>query len=175
VTWVNENIGASVNPGEIIARVADLNSFKVEGQISDIHIDKINVGMPVRVRIGKNEIVGEMSSIRPTIRNGVVTFLVELDDKSNSALRSNLRVDVYVIRSRRGDVLRVKNGAAFNGSGKNSVFIIRDDKAIRREVMVGAVNFDYVEIIEGLNEGDEIIISDMEKHRNQNKLYIKNK
>ena len=59
------------------------------------------------LRVNENELTGRISSILPTIEGGIVTFKVKLDDKSNNLLRSNLRVDVFVILGVKEKILRV--------------------------------------------------------------------
>lgn len=173
ITWVNDDIGATVHPGDIVARVADLSSFKVEGKISDIHASKMMIGNPVRVRIGDMNLNGLIAGIQPTIQNGVISFTVQLDDKTNRELRSNLRVDVFVITSYEKAVVRVKNGPFINGSGEQEIFVIHGKTATRRRVLIGASNFDWVEVKEGLQPGESVIISDMERNIHRESLLIK--
>ena len=175
ITWVNDNIGANVNKGEEIVRIADLDKFKVESKISDIHASKLIIGNPVRIRINENDLEGKISNIEPTIINGIITFFVELNNKTSKLLRSNLRVDVFVITSSKQNIIRIKNGPFINGSGKQDIFIIKGNKAIRRTVNIGATNFDFAEIENGVKAGEEIIISDMEDHLHQKKIKIKNR
>ncbi|MCP4580736.1 MAG: HlyD family efflux transporter periplasmic adaptor subunit [candidate division Zixibacteria bacterium] len=175
ITWVNDDIGATINKGDVIARVADLGSFKIEANISDIHAAKLHVGNPVKIRIGGQDLAGEIVSIRPTIQNGIITFIVELEEKTNSSLRSNLRVDVFVITSFKDDVIRVANGPFANGSGPQDIFIVKGDKAIRKRVTIGATNFDYVEIESNVDIGDKVIISDMSDYIHRKELTVKNK
>ena len=173
VTWVNDDIGSAVHTGDIIARVADLTSFKVEGKISDIHASKMMIGNPVRVRIGDLNLSGSIAGIQPTIQNGIITFTVRLKDKTNRELRSNLRVDVFVITSYENDVVRVKNGPFINGSGEQAIFVIDGKTATRRRILVGATNFDWIEIEEGLRFGETVIISDMERYIHRETLTVK--
>jgi len=174
ITWVNDDIGATVHPGDIVARVADLSSFKVEGKISDIHASKMMIGNPVRIRIGDLNLNGLIAGIQPTIQNGIISFTVQLADKTNRELRSNLRVDVFVITSYENDVVRVKNGPFINGSGEQEIFIVDGKSATRRRVLIGASNFDWVEVKEGLRSGETVIISDMERNIHRESLTIKN-
>lgn len=173
LTWIKDDIGSSVNTGEMIARIADLSSFKAEAEISDFHIDKLNVGGPARVRINQTELTGRIAGIMPTIQNGIVTFTVELDDKTNESLRSNLRVDVDVVTAILDSVIRVENGPFLNGSGLQEIFVIEGDKAIKRKVRIGATNFYFAEIQSGVKEGEEVIISNMEDHLNRDRITIK--
>jgi len=175
ITWVNDKIGAMVNKGDVIARVADLSSFRVDGSISDIHAGKLQIGSPVNVRIGETYLRGEITGIKPTIENGIITFTVKLDDKTNELLRPSLRVDVYVITSFKADVVRVSNGPFANGSGPQDIFIVKGDKAIRKRVAIGATNFNYVEIKNDVWPGDEVIISNMNDYIHRSEVKIKNK
>jgi len=173
ITWVKDDIGENVNQGEIIARIADLDKFKVESKISDIHAPKLIVGNPVNVRINEIDLKGTISNIKPTIENGVINFIVELDNKTNEHLRSNLRVDVFVITSSKTNIIRVENGPYINGSGRQDIFVVNGDNAYRRTVVVGDTNFDWVEIEQGLEQGEEVIITNMEDHIHQTKVKIK--
>jgi len=172
VTWVNENIGASIGPGEVIARVADLSGFRVEAKISDIHADKLVCGGLVRVRINNRDLPGHIASIAPTVQNGVMTFQVQLDDKADKALRPNLRADVFVVTASKPNVLRVKNGPFYDGLMEHKVFVVRGSKAVRREATAGASNFDYVELQGDIKAGDEVIISDMKSYLNMSEVSI---
>ncbi|MBN2281856.1 MAG: efflux RND transporter periplasmic adaptor subunit [Candidatus Marinimicrobia bacterium] len=172
LAWINDNIGANVNAGDQIANIADLNSFKIEGKISDMHGDKLIIGNPVRVRIGRHDLAGNITAIDPMIQNGVISFIVELEDKTQPLLRSNLRVDVFVITSFKEGVIRIKKGPAVKGTGLQEIFVIEGSKAIRRKIQVGATNFDWAEIMLGVKAGEKVIISDMDEHIHKEQLKI---
>ncbi|UCD94526.1 MAG: HlyD family efflux transporter periplasmic adaptor subunit [Candidatus Zixiibacteriota bacterium] len=172
ITWINDDLGATVNPGDALARIADLGSFKVEARISDIHASRLKVGGPVKVRINDLDLAGRISNIFPTVENGIVTFVAELDEKSHVSLRSNLRVDVFVITSCKDSVIRVGNGAFYEGSVDQKVFVVEGDEAVRRVVSIGASNYDYVEIRGDIRPGDEVIISDMSNYYHMERVGI---
>ncbi|MBC8374720.1 MAG: HlyD family efflux transporter periplasmic adaptor subunit [FCB group bacterium] len=175
VTWVKDDIGATVLVGDVVARVADLRSYKVEAHISDIHVTRLKIGSPVRIRANKEDLMGTISSIIPTVQNGIVSFLIDLEDKTNTNLRSNLRVDVFVITSFRENVVRAKNGPYVNGSGVQDIFILKGNVAHRRQVKVGATNLDHVEFIDGVSVGEQVITSDMEDFIHLDEIEIKTK
>jgi len=172
VTWVNENVGASVNPGDVIARIADLSGFRVEAKISDVHAEKLISGGLVRIRINDRDLSGQIASINPTVQNGVMTFLVTLDNKADKALRPNLRADVFVVTASKPNVLRVKNGPFYDGLMERKLFVVKGNKAVRREAAAGASNFDYVELQGDVKPGDEVIISDMKSYLNMSEVSI---
>ncbi|SFH34476.1 efflux RND transporter periplasmic adaptor subunit [Pedobacter insulae] len=172
ITWVNKNIGASIREGEALVRIADLSGFKIAGSISDNMLEQVNNHMDAIIRVGDKLLRGVIVNISPAVNNGVISFDIQLSDKSNTALRPNQKVDVFLITDTRNDVLRVSNGAAFNGSNLQEVFVIKNGIAERRTVKTGLSNFDYVEILSGLKEGEEVITSDMSAYKNVKKITI---
>ena len=85
-----------------------------------------------------------------------------------------MKVEVYLVTEARPKTIRVANGAGFNGAPVQDVFVLRTDgKAERRTVKVGLINFDFVEITEGIKAGERVIVSDMTKFKNATELEIK--
>lgn len=175
ITWINEKTGAAVSAGEKIASVADISSFQIEASVSDIHASKLYIGAPVKIKINDTLLRGYIISINPVVSNGIINFRVALSDGSNTVLRPNLRVEVYVITSVKKNIVRVKNGSFFNGTADQTVFIInKNNYAERRRVEFGESDYDYVEIKSGISPGETVIISDMVSYENLSKIKIKN-
>ncbi len=172
VTWVNENLGQQVAEGAPLARIANLGRYKIEGTCSDRYAEQLSVGMPIELRLPKVRLSGTLTDILPEVTNNTVRFRVKLDDASNENLRPNLRAELYAITSKRENVLRVKNGPAFRGGKRQSVFVVRGQEAIRVEIRTGARNGDFVEIESGLKAGDRIVISDTEEYEQMSKLQL---
>ncbi len=170
VTWVNKNIGAAIQQGESIARIADLSSFKVTGSISDNYLDQLHNGMSAIIRINETDIRGTVVNVYPSVQNGIVSFDVQLDERNNKLLRPNLKVDVYLVTATHSTIMRVANGPAFRGSSPQDIFVLKDGKAERRTVHTGMSNFDYVEIKDNVKPGDVIIISDMKDYKNSKEI-----
>ncbi len=168
LTWVVNEEGATVQKGAVLARVADLTSFRVDANTSDIHAGKLLTGLPVSVKINDDYLPGTISSINPTISNGIISFAVSLKDKASPFLRSNLRVDVLIVTDRKEKALRIKKGPFVSSEGQHDVFVIRGDTAVKTPVRIGISSFDTYEVAEGLIEGDEVIISDMSDY-----MYLK--
>lgn len=172
VTWVNENIGQQVAEGAPLARIANLGRYKIEGTCSDRYAEQLAVGLPVELRLPRARLAGTVTDILPEIKENTITFRVDLDDPSNDNLRPNLRAELNVVTSRKEDVLRVKNGPAFRGGKRQSIFVLRDGEAVRTSVGIGQRNGDFVEITGGLETGDRIIISDTEEFEAMERLQL---
>jgi HlyD family secretion protein len=174
LTWVVTEEGASVRKGDVLARIADLRTFRVQATLSDVHAQRVAVGMPARVRLSETaSLDGTVASILPTIKDGVMTLYVALDDKSSPLLRANLRVDVFVVADRRASALRVRRGPFATAAGRQDVFVVRGDKAVRTSVRLGLASFEYVEVAEGLFPGDEVIVSDMKEYAHLDEVRLR--
>jgi HlyD family secretion protein len=164
LTWVVTEEGSAVRKGDVIARIADLTAFRVEAKVSDIHAGRLSVGLPVKIKVDEDYLQGSISNILPTIKDGIMTLLVGLEQKSSKLLRANLRVDVYIITDHKERALRIKRGPFANGEGDHEVFVIRGDMAVKVPVRLGIASFENFEVVNGLIQGDEVIISDMTEY-----------
>ncbi|QJW89887.1 HlyD family efflux transporter periplasmic adaptor subunit [Spirosoma taeanense] len=173
LTWVNEHIGTAVNEGEILARLADLGSFRVEASCSDIYAEQVKTGLPVIVKVNETALRGLITQVKPAVQNGVVQFAVQLDDNHHSSLRPNQKVEVFIVTNRVARAVRVANGPAFKGKRKQFVFVMTgENQASRREVELGLSNFDWVEIKSGVQVGDRVILTDLSEYEHLNQLTI---
>lgn len=174
VTWALSEEGVLVRRGDVIARIADLRSFRVDATVPDVHAKELALGMPVIVRLNDDDsLEGRISAIHPKIENGVMTFTVSLVDKSNHLLRSNQRVDVLVVLQRKARALRLKKGPFTEGDGYRQAFVVRGDRAVRTPIGLGIASFDEFEVVSGLADGDEVIISDMRDYLHLREINIK--
>jgi HlyD family secretion protein len=163
LTWVVASEGAAVRQGDEIARIADLSSFRVEATVADVHAGLLARGQPAEIVAGDTHLRGAITSIRPTVENGSVTFEVALDEPGNAMLRHNMRVDVYVVTDRKENAVCVQRGAYITLGGGDAVFVVRGDVAERTPVTFGITNYETSEILAGPVPGDEVIISDMKR------------
>jgi HlyD family secretion protein len=176
VTWVSPSVGATVRKGEVVARLADLDSFLVEARVSDIHSARLRTGAAVRVRLGEVVLSGVLASIDPTIEGGAVKFRVALEDPRSSLLRNNLSVDVLVVGETRASALRAPRGPYLQGGAVEKVFVVdrgRPDRAVLREVRLGLSGYDRYEVLDGLSEGDEVIVSDLRDYLHLSWIFLK--
>jgi HlyD family secretion protein len=173
VTWVVASEGTAAAEGEAVARVADLSAYRVDATLSDVLARRLTVGLPAVVRSGDTRLAGRVHKILPTVQNGIVTFEVHLDEPDHSILRPNLRVDVHAVTEQRTDALCLRRGPLLSVDGRDHVFVVRGDKAVRTPVTIGLSNFELYEITDGLAEGDEVIISDMSDYRKSKEVKLR--
>ena len=89
-------------------------------------------------------------------------------------MRSGLKTDVYVMNAVKEDVLRIANASYYVGRGEYDLFVMTSyDEIVKRKVQLGDSNFEFVEVVSGLNPGDKVVVSDMTNYKNKNKLKVK--
>ena len=172
LTWVVSQEGALVRRGDVIARIADLTSFRVDATVSDIHAGRLRTGMTAVVRVNDLDLQGTVTDVFPTVENGVLRFTVALAEASHAALRPSLRTDVLVITDRKAHALRIKRGP-FADNVARQAFVIRGDRAVRVPIEVGLSGVDDLELRSGASEGDELIISDMKDYMHLSEIRIR--
>lgn len=173
LTYVNNEIGAQVADGSRVAVVSDLTHFKIEGEIADAYGDRIAAGSKAIVKIGNEKLEGVVSEVTPLSKNGVISFIVQLNENNHRRLRSGLKTDVYVMNAIKEDVLRIANTHYYIGKGDYDFFVVNNGQLLKRKVTLGDSNFEYVEVVSGLEEGDEVVVSDMSNYIERNKLKLK--
>lgn len=171
LTYINNQVGAQVPQGTQVAVISDLSHFKVEGEIADTYGDRVAAGGRAIVKIGNEKLEGTVSSVTPLSKNGVISFTVQLVEDNNKRLRSGLKTDVYVMNAVKEDVMRIANASYYVGRGEYELFVQdSDNEIIKRKVQLGDSNFEYVEVVSGLQPGDKVVVSDMSNYKNKLKV-----
>ena len=172
LTYICNEVGSTVGAGSKLAIISDLTHFKVACSIPDNHAERVRVGGDVILKIGKEHLTGTISSVTPLSQSGTITFTAVPNDMSHPRLRSGLKTEVFVITSIKDDVLRIKNGSFYSGPGTYTLFVVDGDLLLPREVKLGECNYDYIEVVSGLEVGEQVVVSDMTKHKDKQKLKI---
>ena len=135
LTYINNQVGAQVAEGSQVAIISDLSHFKVEGEIADTYGDRVAAGGRAIVKIGNEKLEGTVSSVTPLSKNGVISFIVQLNEDNNKRLRSGLKTDVYVMNAVKEGVLRLANASYYVGRGEYELFVQDSkDEVVKRKV-----------------------------------------
>lgn len=173
LTYICSEIGSIVGSGSKVAVISDLTHFKVDCSIADTYSDRVLAGGRVLVKIGKERLFGTINTVTPLSQDGVITFTVLMDNPSHPKLRSGLKAEVFVITNIKEDVLRIRNGSYYTGAGNYTLFIYKDEHTlVPRTIQLGDCNYDYVEVISGLEEGDSVVVNDMQRYKGKEKIRV---
>jgi len=167
--------GQQVAPGVNIARVADPASLKAELKIAETQIKDVRVGQPVTVDTRNGIIQGKVSRIDPAAREGTFVVDVDLTGPLPGSARPDLSVDGTIELARLNNVLNVGRPAFGQGQQTVGMFRLTPDgqEAVRTQVMLGRSSVSTIEILSGLKEGDQVILSDTSAMDSYNRIRIR--
>jgi HlyD family secretion protein len=172
LTWLLADEGASVATGQLVAKVSELNNYKVEASLSDFHARALGPGQKVLVEQGNVKLDGEVQTVLPEIQNGTVKLLVTLAQPNHPMLRNKLRVEVNILTEQKKNTLLADYGPAFNGRGPQDIFVVRDGVARKTTLDIGASDGKSVEILSGARAGDRLIISSTSNYKERDSIRV---
>lgn len=155
-------VGERVQPGTVLARVAKPDELKAELRIAETQAKDIQVGLPARIDTRNGVVEGRVSRIDPAVREGTVLVDVEITGELPPGARPDLSVDGTIEIERLEDVLYVGRPTYGQADSRVELFKLTQEgtMAVRVPVELGRASVDTIEIREGLQEGDEVILSD---------------
>lgn len=156
-------VGAQVQPGSNLARVANPSRLKAEIRVAETQARDIQIGQIAQVDTRNGIVEGKVARIDPSVQNGTVTVDVHLAGELPRGARPDLSVDGTIELERLADVVHV--GRPAFGQERSTVGIFKLDAdgtyAVRTQVKLGRSSVNAVEIVDGLRPGDRVILSDM--------------
>ncbi len=167
-------VGERVQPGTVCARVAKPDELKAELRIAETQAKDIQIGLPAEIDTRNGVIPGKVSRIDPAVQEGTVTVDVELTGKLPQGARPDLSVDGTIQIEKLDDVLYVGRPTYGQANSRVELFKLTDDgkMAVRVPVQLGRASVDTIEIVEGLKEGDSVILSDTSQFDDVDKIRL---
>ncbi len=155
-------VGERVNAGTVLARVAKPEDLKAELRIAETQAKDIEIGLPAQIDTRNGIVPGRVSRIDPSVHEGTVTVDVALQGKLPPGARPDLSVDGTIQIEKLDNVLYVGRPTYGQANSQVELFKLTDDgnMAVRVPVKLGRASVDTIEVIEGLKEGDKVILSD---------------
>ncbi|MBB5212265.1 efflux RND transporter periplasmic adaptor subunit [Microbulbifer hydrolyticus] len=151
---------ASVAANTPLLTVVDLTSFELEAAVPENYADDLGLAMEVEINMGGRKLPGEITAIAPEVIDNQVVARVRFTGNQPKNLRQNLRLTARVLLENRSDVMLVKRGAFLDQTGGRFAWKLNDQQqAVKVPITIGALGLNQVEIVSGLNEGDQIITS----------------
>lgn len=156
-------VGAQVQPGSNLARVADPSKLKAEIRIAETQAKDIAIGQLSMIDTRNGIVEGRVARIDPAVQNGTVLVDVTIVNELPRGARPDLSVDGTIELERLDDVIYV--GRPAFGQEKSTVGIFKlaaeGSEAVRTQVQLGRSSVNTIEIVQGLQPGDRVILSDM--------------
>ncbi|GGY15202.1 ABC transporter permease [Rhodanobacter panaciterrae] len=165
---------ATVAKDAQLLSVIDLSALQVEMQVPESFARDLGIGMSGEISGNGHVWKGLVSAISPEVVNGQVAARLRFDGETPKQLRQNQRLSVRVLLDKRDNVLTVQRGSFVDESGGSYAYLVRDGIASKTPIRVGASSIDKVEILDGLKEGDRIVISGTDSFKGAARVAISN-
>lgn len=175
VQELSAQVGQWVTPGTTLARVVEPGRLKAVLRIPEASARDLSVGQEATVDTRSGIVAGRVVRIDPSVQDGAVNVDVALDGPLPRGARPDLTVDGTIVLDRMPSVLHVGRPAYANSDGDASLWKLVDGgtAAVRVQVRLGRASVNTVEVVSGLAPGDQVILSDLSKWENVDRLNIR--
>ncbi len=164
---------ANVAQNAPVLSVVDLGEFEVEIKIPESFARDLGIGMPAQITSGNGEpFAAQVAAVSPEVVNSEVVSRLRFTGRQPPGLRQNQRLSVRIVLDTRRHVLKVERGPFVDEGGGRSAWVLDDDTASKRAIRVGATSLGEVEILDGLKEGDRVVVSGSDQFGDAERIAI---
>jgi HlyD family secretion protein len=156
----NIEVGQSIVRGGRLGQVDDPDGFKLNVQIDEFYLGRVDLGQVATAESGRNDYDLRVSKIYPQVNNG--QFEVDMVfEEEPEGMRRGQTMQVKLTLGDNADAILIPNGSFYQETGGNWIFVVSADgtEAIKRTVRLGRRNTDFIEVLDGLEPGEQVITS----------------
>lgn len=154
-------IGQSMSRGQRLGQIDDPDHFKVKAQIDEFYLGRVDVGQRALVKVGGEELKLIVKKTYPQVRNGQFEIDMIFAGTTPGGIRRGQTVQSKLFLGDTGKAIVIPNGSFYADTGGTWIFVVSLDgtKAVRRDVRLGRRNSKVIEVIDGLQPGEKVIVS----------------
>lgn len=164
---------SAVIRNQVVMAVVDLSEFIIEAQVPESYADDLGLGMVAEVLVGNQKYPAILVSVSPEIIQNQVTTRIRFDGGMPPGLRQNQRLTTRILMEEKNNVLTLQRGQFLDSGGSRIAYVLDEDNvAHRRSIEIGARSLAAVEILQGLNEGEVVVISSIDQFRSADTVLV---
>jgi len=166
---------AAVSRNQVVMAVVDLSAFEIEAQVPESYADDLGLGMAAEVLVGNQNYPATLVSVSPEIIQNQVTTRVRFEGGMPPGLRQNQRLTTRILMEEKQNVLTLPRGQFLDSGGSRVAYVLDEDSvAHRRSIEIGARSLAAVEVVDGLQEGEQVVISSIDQFRGADTVLVTN-
>lgn len=158
--------------GQGLLTVIDLSRYEAELSVAENYASELTPGQQVDVSVNGQSLKGELSHVAPEVVEGNVRARVRFNSQDAASLRQNQRLSARIVFEERHNVLKVARGDFIASGGGRQAYLLQDNVAVKTPVELGALSVQWVEILSGFKEGDQLVISNTSEFKDADRVRL---
>jgi HlyD family secretion protein len=163
----------TISANTAIMTIVDLSEYEAELSVPEFYADDLGLGLEVSMKIAGELIRGSIIAISPEVKANQVKVRAKISKTQSMQLRQNQRINARIEFEKKEDVLMVRRGAFMGSLGGNFIFKLSEDNyANKTPITTGASSVDFIEIVSGIEAGQQVITSDYGEFSQAAQIYL---
>ena len=174
LTALDAEVGQTKERGARLGQVDATDAYKIEADVDEFYVSRVNTDQKAQFAFGGRDQKTAIAKIYPQIRNGQFKVDFRFDGETPAGLRRGQAVDVKLELGGTTAALTIPNGAFYQDTGGNWIFVVSADgkTATRRNVRLGRRNPNQIEVLEGLEPGEKVVVSSYQSYLQMDRIDI---
>jgi HlyD family secretion protein len=175
LTAFNLEVGQALERGTNIGQIDDPRRFKLTAHIDEYYLPRVDLEQKARLNHDGTNYTMSTRKIYPQVQNGTFEIDLVFDGEQPSSIRRGQTIQLNLELGSPSESLLIPNGAFYQDTGGNWVFVVSTDgqRAVRRNVQLGRRNTRFIEVLDGLEEGEQVITSPYTNYLDMDRLELK--
>jgi HlyD family secretion protein len=176
LTAFNLEVGQALERGTNIGQIDDPRRFKLTAHIDEYYLPRVDLEQKARLSHEGVDYTMSTRKIYPQVQNGTFEIDLVFDGEQPSSIRRGQTIQLNLELGSPSESLLIPNGAFYQDTGGNWVFVVSTDgqRAVRRNVQLGRRNVRFIEVLDGLEEGEQVITSPYTNYLDMDRLELSN-
>ena len=171
---LDAELGQNITAGQMVGQINDLSDFKIEAMVDEHYIDRVTGGLPGSFERQGNRFQLKVRKVYPEVREGRFRTDLVFEGERPENIRSGQTYYIDLQLGEPTESVLIPKGTFFQVTGGNWIFVVDKEgkKAYRRPIRIGRQNPQYYEVLEGLEQGEQVIVSGYESYKDNEVLIL---
>jgi HlyD family secretion protein len=167
-------VGQSISRGGRLGQIDDPNNFKLNASIDEFYLGRVDIGQSAIFEKGGKSYTLAISKIYPQVNNGQFEIDMVFTDEEPGSIRRGQTIQTKLTLGDAASALLIPNGAFYQDTGGNWIFVVSPDgtDAVKRNIRLGRRNSRYIEVLEGLEAGEQVVTSPYSSFKDMDRLKL---
>ncbi len=174
LTAFDVQVGQSLAQGERLGQIDDPDNFKIEANIDEFYLGRVDIGQTASLETSGTRYELRIAKVYPQVSNGQFKVDLVFEGATPDRVRRGQSVQTRLQLGDPSEAVLIPNGAFYQDTGGNWVFVVSSDgsQAVKRSVRLGRRNLKFIEVLDGLEPGEEVVTSPYTNYIDMDRLEL---